>query len=154
MVNAKDIIDYILDQRPYNKIKTFRECQKIVSMLGKNKAAMVKFAIKKNKSFMLAVRHPLCVQELKNDISISQIKFIIKKFVEVNPQSELAEVVNIVVFVAKSVAAPKKYKPDNLMPRLNAKPKGNFKNLAKDKEIYRFFEKIRQLIKARNGVNR
>ncbi|CUU86367.1 hypothetical protein [Campylobacter hyointestinalis] len=139
-----EIIDHILQNPLYKNLKTSRELRNLLSLLGRSKASLIKFAYQKQNIMYIALTHPLALQELKNDNNINQIKSLLKQYVKFNPNSNLKEINEIKFFIAKIVKF-KEVKWSN-SSKIIEKSDGNFLNLAKNKEIYEAFENLRKAI--------
>lgn len=146
MKDAKSIINHIVNNPSYKELKNHSECGNFMKLLGKNFNSLIKFCYVKNNILFFALLHPAGLQELKKDSSIKMIRSLLKTYNNFNKNSILSNILDIKFFIVKDL----KFKNTKPLKSqiLHIEPScGNFINLAKNKEIYEKFEKIRQIIK-------
>lgn len=141
-----DIIEHILQNPLYKNLRQNRECKNFLSLLGKNKIDLIKFAYLKHNTLFIALYHPLGLQELKKDSSISQIKNMLNLYCKHNENSNLKKAEEIKFFISKEQKQIEIQ--TNSIRKKVERGDGKFINLSKDKEIYELFEKIRDIINA------
>ena len=106
---------------------------------------------------MIALKHPLGLQELKRDSNINLIKDVLKRFVAARETAELCGVREIKFFVADRVMSRRRAQIYKAHLRRDGealsseRAKGEFKNKIQDPQIYKIFEEIRGLILANRG---
>ena len=106
---------------------------------------------------MIALKHPLGLQELKRDSNIKFIKELLSLFVRSYPACEFSAVKEIKFFVADRVMSRRRAQIYKAHLRLGSKilsserAKGEFTNKIQDPQIYKIFEEIRGLILANRG---
>ncbi|AII15124.1 hypothetical protein CIG1485E_1291 [Campylobacter iguaniorum] len=144
-MKSSEIINHILENPLYKNLKSSKECKDFLNLLGKNRVNLIKFAYIKEATLFIAVSHPLALQELKNDNIISQIKTLLKSYINFNPKTSLKPCNDVKFFVTKIV----KFKKASPTPSkiMIEKSNGEFVNLAQNSEIYTLFENLRIAIK-------
>lgn len=155
MKSAKDIINHLINYPSYKELKNHSECSKFLEILGRNLSQLVKFCYVKNNILFFVMHHPLGLQEMRSDSSINIIRSLLKTYCDFNKNSILCSVGDIKFFVAKNLTFTKTQAPKSEILFIEPS-KGGFKNLAKNKQIYEKFEKIREIIRAnlcKNGEN-
>lgn len=126
-------------------------------LLPINWRRIIAFIYVREGDLMIALKHPLGLQELKRDSNIKFIKELLSLFVRSYPACEFSAVKEIKFFVADRVMSRRRAQIYKAHLRLDGealsleRAKGEFKNKIQDPQIYRAFEEIRGLILANRG---
>lgn len=148
MKSAKDIISHIKRDPLYNNLN---EISEFFGLFSDKDKKLIAFIYIKEADLMIALKHPLGLQELKRDSSINFIKYLLNIYTKHNPTSKLAQIQNIKFFVAdkymKKIQALKSVPKEDIAPAYEPSF-GKFQNRMKNIEIYQIFEEIRKIILA------
>lgn len=153
MKDAEFIINHIVNNPFFYKLKTQSECAKFVKLLSLNHQRLIAFCYIKNSVLFFALTHPLGLQEFKRDSNINMLKGLLKIYTKANEDSILAQISDIKFFVTKNLrfrAASEIQKKRIYVER----SRGEFINLAKNPQIHAKFESIRDAIRANLNADR
>lgn len=157
MKSTKDIISHIRKDPLFASMSDRVEFMRLLPI---NWRRIIAFIYVREGDLMIALKHPLGLQELKRDSNIKFIKELLSLFVRSYPECEFSAVKEIKFFVADKFA--KRLRKANgalnlsnfaapIAARSLERSRGKFKNVVKDPQIYRAFEEIRGLILANRG---
>lgn len=141
-----EIINHIINDPKYKKLKAAKETRDILKLLGVAKNRLIKFTYQKDGNLFIAVVHPLAKFELNHDSIKFQIKNLLNTYIHNAPSTALTPVNSIVIFITK----PKNFQeiPKEQKPIFIERSDGKFQNNAKDRDIYELFERLRESINA------
>ena len=126
-------------------------------LLPINWRRIIAFIYVREGDLMIALKHPLGLQELKRDSNINLIKDVLKRFVVARETAELCGVREIKIFVASRLMNKRRAQAFKMSMRRSSeifspeRSNGGFKNKIQDPQIYKIFEEIRGLILANRG---
>ena len=144
MKKASDIISHLLDSPCFSEISLRKNIQAFVYCLPFSLRRGIAFFYVKENVLFFALNHPAFLQEF--NYKMPTIKSALKQYQQL--KSELLEIAGIKAFVAKTLTLKP---PVNLSESFYGELAcGDFENLAKDKEIFEKFEKIREIILCHN----
>lgn len=148
MKSVKDVISHIKKDPLYLSMYQKRE---FLELLLEKKQLIAFIYIKDEKILMIALKHPLGLQELRRDSNINLIKDLLKIYNSIKADSIFAKIEDVKFFVADR-AMKRKEKALNSQ-KIEKKPcveisEGKFQNRIKDEKIHRIFEEIREVILA------
>lgn len=154
MKSAKYVISEIQNSNLY---KNFKDLNDFLKLFSQTHQKIIAFIYQKNEILYIACKHNAGLQELKRDSNIKNIKDLLKMFLNFSPESELKNINDVRIFVATNFMQ-RKIKMMQSLQKQNEqnyvyyeKSKGEFKNNFKDKEAFKIFEEIRELIIASNS---
>lgn len=154
MKSTKDIISHIRKDPLFASMSDRIEFMRLLPI---NWRRIIAFIYVREGDLMIALKHPLGLQELKRDSNIKFIKELLSLFVRSYPACEFSAVKEIKFFVADRVMSRRRAQIYKAHLRLDGealsleRAKGEFKNKIQDPQIYRAFEEIRGLILANRG---
>ena len=141
-----EIINHIINDPKYKNLKAAKETREILKLLGLAKNRLIKFTYQKDGILFIAVLHPLAKSELNHDSTKFHIKNLLNKYIDNTPNRALTPIKSVVIFIAKPKTFQEPLEPKK--PIFIERSDGNFKNNAKDRDIYALFEKLRESINA------
>ncbi len=144
MQSSKEIISN-LTSKPYMKKISFHKCfNKLKSLLPPYMQKHILFIYTKNDIMFFVLNHPGMKMEFNYKASL--LKSLIKKLSTLDKNCEhLKNIKEVRNFVSDKASASSPLATTTLSYKERAK--GEFVNLAKDKEIKKLIEEIRELIK-------
>ena len=154
MENAREIIAHIRKDPLFASMSDRVEFMRLLPI---NWRRIIAFIYVREGDLMIALKHPLGLQELKRDSNINLIKDVLKRFVAARETAELCGVREIKFFVADRVMSRRRAQIYKAHLRRDGealsseRAKGEFKNKIQDPQIYKIFEEIRGLILANRG---
>lgn len=154
MKSTKDIISHIRKDPLFASMSDRVEFMRLLPI---NWRRIIAFIYVREGDLMIALKHPLGLQELKRDSNIKFIKELLSLFVRSYPACEFSAVKEIKFFVADRVMSRRRAQIYKAHLRLGSKilsserAKGEFTNKIQDPQIYKIFEEIRGLILANRG---
>ena len=154
MKSTKDIISHIRKDPLFASMSDRIEFMRLLPI---NWRRIIAFIYVREGDLMIALKHPLGLQELKRDSNIKFIKELLSLFVRSYPACEFSAVKEIKFFVADRVMSRRRAQIYKAHLRRDGealfleRAKGEFKNKIQDPQIYRAFEEIRGLILANRG---
>ncbi|AQW82583.1 hypothetical protein [Campylobacter pinnipediorum] len=151
MKDIKFIIEKHVYQNPlYEKLNKIRQYQELISMMSETHKQFISFCYVKDKTLFIVLKNPILLRELRYDNNIKMIKGLLKTIVQIRPESVFASVTDIKIFVTNKIQLQNSLVINyNQHIKTPPKSKGEFKNLAKNQEIYIHFEEIRKIIKGK-----
>ena len=147
--SIKQIITHVQNSPLYAK---FRVRSDFIKVLPKPWQKLIAFIYTKENVLMIAVKHPLGLQELKRDSSIKLIKDILKIFARTHKFSEFSENMEVKFFIPTRTMSKKRKQELARFAHSNSdiiapeKSQGKFANNIKDEKIHKIFEEIREII--------
>ena len=154
MKSTKDIISHIRKDPLFASMSDRIEFMRLLPI---NWRRIIAFIYVREGDLMIALKHPLGLQELKRDSNIKFIKELLSLFVRSYPACEFSAVKEIKFFVADRVMSRRRAQIYKAHLRRSSeilsseRAKGEFKNKIQDPQIYKIFEEIRGLILANRG---
>ncbi|BCX79214.1 hypothetical protein [Campylobacter sp. 19-13652] len=153
MKDAKSIITKHFFNNPiYKGLSAAAQCHTLIELLPNNVKPLIAFVYAKGELLFIVVKHPVGLSELKRDSSINMIKGLLRAInagAKLNGQpSALESIKDIRISVLKT--PPKQINLTPIPPiKTPLKSKAKFINLAKNKEVFKAFERLRNVIKER-----
>ena len=144
MKKASDIISHLLDSPCFSEISLRKNIQAFVYCLPFSLRRGIAFFYVKENVLFFALNHPAFLQEF--NYKMPTIKSALKQYQQL--KNALLEVADIKAFVAKTPPLKLDLNPSESF--YGELAYGDFENLAKDKEIFEKFEKIREIILCHN----
>ena len=143
MQNIKSIINHTISTPHYNlyKLKTQNELMTFKSKLPLNFQNWIDFIYIKNNNIFFVLKHPVFEQEFKHNLS--NIKFLLKTHqIQINDRE--IGLKQIKFFITNKPRAIKNQKTK--IKRYPDKSFGIFQNQAKNTDIHKIFEEIKDII--------
>ena len=136
MKKINEILSHLKNNPEFSKINTSFLIKKFIEVLPLKLKKGVKFAYVKNQTLFFVLTHP--VYKMEFEYNKADIKSLLKKF-------KIANVEDIGFFITNVIE--KKEEPKEATPLYIERSYGIFENRAKNEQIFRKFEKIREIIK-------
>ena len=142
MKSSNEIISHIISAPSMKKINSHYCFEKIKSLLPKHLSSAVLFMYQKNDTLFFVLNHPGIKMEFNYKVTL--IKSLLNKVKEIDKKCANLEIKEIKSFVSNKI---KLSPPASLtIPIYKERAKGDFENLAKDEEIRKIIEQIREEI--------
>ena len=136
MKKINEILSHLKNNPEFSKINTSFLIKKFIEVLPLKLKKGVKFAYVKNQTLYFVLTHP--VYKMEFEYNKADIKSLLKNF-------KIANVEDIGFFITNVIE--KKEEPKEPIPLYIERSYGIFENKAKNEQIFRKFEKIREIIK-------
>lgn len=136
MKKINEILSHLKNNPEFSKINTSFLIKKFIEVLPLKLKKGVKFAYVKNQTLYFVLTHP--VYKMEFEYNKADIKSLLKNF-------KIANVEDIGFFITNVIE--KKEEPKEPTPLYIERSYGIFENKAKNEQIFRKFEKIREIIK-------
>ena len=136
MKKINEILSHLKNNPEFSKINTSFLIKKFIEVLPLKLKKGVKFAYVKNQTLYFVLTHP--VYKMEFEYNKADIKSLLKNF-------KIANVEDIGFFITNIIE--KKEEPKEPTPLYIERSYGIFENRAKNEQIFRKFEKIREIIK-------
>ena len=136
MKKINEILSHLKNNPEFSKINTSFLIKKFIEVLPLKLKKGVKFAYVKNQTLYFVLTHP--VYKMEFEYNKADIKSLLKNF-------KIANVEDIGFFITNVIE--KKESPKEPSPLYIERAYGIFENRAKNEQIFRKFEKIREIIK-------
>lgn len=136
MKKINEILSHLKNNPEFSKINTSFLIKKFIEVLPLKLKKGVKFAYVKNQTLYFVLTHP--VYKMEFEYNKADIKSLLKNF-------KIANVEDIGFFITNIIE--KKETPKEPTPLYIERSYGIFENKAKNEQIFRKFEKIREIIK-------
>ncbi len=144
MKKANYIISH-LKTKPYLKNLQHIDCHnRLLALLPRNISNNTKFLYQKNDTLFFVLNHPGIKMEFNYKSNL--IKSILKKLIDTNPECNFMESKQIKAFVSNKIRENKTESLGKKPRRYREQSNGNFKNMAKNREISKIIEEIRKTI--------
>ena len=151
MKTSKMIIESITKKRQYRPLLPYGCYGRFINSLSPSLKRAISFIFVKDNALFLALSHPGYKMELNYNKDV--IKSLLRVFAQINPECKFMSVDKIIVFESKySISKLDNKDNEDTIPRYPESAEGNFRILARDRELREHFEKIKDDIK-RNRVN-
>lgn len=141
MKKVSQILSHLLNTPSYQKLHQIQQIKGFLWALPKSLRDGVCFCYIKNQILFFALKHPCYKQEF--DYKLTIIKQLLRQYQQ--SKEQLLEAKDIKVFVSNNAYQKSQKQRENLAV-YGEIAKGDFENLAKDKEIREIFESIRKAI--------
>lgn len=141
MKNANEILSHLKYSPEFKKINTNILLDKLINALPAAIKKGVKFAYTRKQTLFFVLNHPVYKMEIKHNIEL--IKGLLKEF-------KIANIEKIDYFVTHS-PVKKETKENIIFETFKERSNGIFINKAKNSEVFKKFEEIREVIKDRHG---
>jgi hypothetical protein len=139
MKNVKEILTHIKYSPEFKKINTQSVLLKLIDLLPFNIKKGVAFAYTKNQTLFFVVTHPVYKMEFKYNETL--IRDLLKKL-------QIANIEKIECFVTNRKTKKDDFEYEKIeIEKLKERSHGIFDNNIEDKELYKLFEEIREVIK-------
>ena len=136
MKKINEILSHLKNNPEFSKINTSFLIKKFIEILPLKLKKGVKFAYIKNQTLFFVLTHP--VYKMEFEYNKADIKSLLKNF-------KIANVEDIGFFITNVIE--RKEEPKEPTPLYKERSYGIFENRAKNEQIFRKFEKIREIIK-------
>lgn len=136
MKKINEILSHLKNNPEFSKINTSFLIKKFIEVLPLKLKKGVKFAYVKNQTLYFVLTHP--VYKMEFEYNKADIKSLLKNY-------KIANVEDIGFFITNVIE--RKEEPQKATPLYAERSYGIFENRAKDEQIFRKFEKIREIIK-------
>ena len=136
MKKINEILSHLKNNPEFSKINTSFLIKKFIEVLPLKLKKGVKFAYVKNQTLFFVLTHP--VYKMEFEYNKADIKSLLKNF-------KIANVEDIGFFITNVIE--RKEEPQKATPLYAERSYGIFENRAKNEQIFRKFEKIREIIK-------
>ena len=136
MKKINEILSHLKNNPEFSKINTSFLIKKLIDVLPLKLKKGVKFAYVKNQTLYFVLTHP--VYKMEFEYNKADIKSLLKNF-------KIANVEDIGFFITNVIE--RKEEPKEPSPLYIERAYGIFENRAKNEQIFRKFEKIREIIK-------
>ena len=136
MKKISEILSHLKNYPEFKKFNTYSLIVKFIDVLPLKLKKGVKFAYIKNQTLYFVLTHP--VYKMEFEYNKADIKSLLKNF-------KIANVEDIGFFITNIIE--KKEEPKEPKPMYIERSYGIFENRAKNEQIFRKFEKIREIIK-------
>jgi len=145
MKNIKEILSHL--ELPYNDKIKMQKCLKLLTKgLPSVYTNNILYMYLKGETLYFVTKHQAINFELYQ--KLNDIKLMLRLIQNKMNRCKSVKISNIKAYTTY-VKKTSKPKIDPNLKFYLKKPKGNFKNLAKNKQIYEAFEEIREIIKSR-----
>lgn len=136
MKKINEILSHLKNNPEFSKINTSFLIKKFIEVLPLKLKKGVKFAYVKNQTLYFVLTHP--VYKMEFEYNKADIKSLLKNY-------KIANVEDIGFFITNVIE--RKEEPQKATPLYTERSYGIFENRAKNEQIFRKFEKIREIIK-------
>ena len=136
MKKINEILSHLKNNPEFSKINTSFLIKKFIEVLPLKLKKGVKFAYVKNQTLYFVLTHP--VYKMEFEYNKADIKSLLKNY-------KIANVEDIGFFITNVIE--RKEEPQKATPLYAERSYGIFENRAKNEQIFRKFEKIREIIK-------
>ena len=136
MKKINEILSHLKNNPEFSKINTSFLIKKFIEILPLKLKKGVKFAYVKNQTLYFVLTHP--VYKMEFEYNKADIKSLLKNY-------KIANVEDIGFFITNVIE--RKEEPQKATPLYAERSYGIFENRAKNEQIFRKFEKIREIIK-------
>ena len=136
MKKINEILSHLKNNPEFSKINTSFLIKKFIEVLPLKLKKGVKFAYVKNQTLYFVLTHP--VYKMEFEYNKADIKSLLKNF-------KIANVEDIGFFITNIIEKKEELKEP--APLYIERSYGIFENKAKNEQIFRKFEKIREIIK-------
>ena len=136
MKKINEILSHLKNNPEFSKINTSFLIKKFIEVLPLKLKKGVKFAYVKNQTLYFVLTHP--VYKMEFEYNKADIKSLLKNY-------KIANVEDIGFFITNVIE--RKEEPQKATPLYIERSYGIFENRAKNEQIFRKFEKIREIIK-------
>ena len=145
MKESKSVIKNLKNFPQFGKIKLFECFNKLKAILPFKLQNGVKFIYIKNSTLFFVLTHNVYLMEFKYNLKV--ISKLVKELQKI--YSECDDIKDIKFFVTNRKSKAEETKPKESNPKYREISKGSFKNLAKDEEVKKIFEEIRDIISSK-----
>ncbi len=145
MKESKYVIKNLKNFPQFGKIKLFECFNKLKAILPFKLQNGVKFIYIKNNTLFFVLTHNVYLMEFKYNLKV--IAKLVKELQKV--YSECEDIKDIKFFVTNRKSKSKEFKPKETNPKYKENSQGSFKNLAKDEEVKKIFEDIKNIISSK-----
>ncbi|AWI34116.1 hypothetical protein CDV25_04550 [Helicobacter apodemus] len=142
MKKVSQILSHLFNTPSYQKLHQTQQIKGFLWALPKSLRDGVCFCYIKNQALFFALKHPCYKQEF--DYKLTIIKQLLKQYQQ--SKEELLGVMDIKAFVSNNAYQKFQTQQAENLEVYGEIAKGDFENLAKDKEIREIFESIRKAI--------
>ncbi len=136
MKKINEILSHLKNNPEFSKINTSFLIKKFIEVLPLKLKKGVKFAYVKNQTLYFVLTHP--VYKMEFEYNKADIKSLLKNY-------KIANVEDIGFFITNVIE--RKEVPSKATPLYTERSYGIFENKAKSEQIFKKFEKIREIIK-------
>jgi hypothetical protein len=136
MKKINEILSHLKNNPEFSKINTSFLIKKFIEVLPLKLKKGVKFAYVKNQTLYFVLTHP--VYKMEFEYNKADIKSLLKNY-------KIANVEDIGFFITNVIE--RKEEPLKATPLYTERSYGIFENKAKSEQIFKKFEKIREIIK-------
>lgn len=136
MKKINEILSHLKNNPEFSKINTSFLIKKFIEVLPLKLKKGVKFAYVKNQTLYFVLTHP--VYKMEFEYNKADIKSLLKNY-------KIANVEDIGFFITNVIE--RKEEPKEPTPLYKERSYGIFENRAKNEQIFKKFEKIREIIK-------
>ena len=136
MKKINEILSHLKNNPEFSKINTSFLIKKFIEVLPLKLKKGVKFAYVKNQTLYFVLTHP--VYKMEFEYNKADIKSLLKNY-------KIANVEDIGFFITNVIE--RKEEPQKATPLYAERSYGIFENRAKNEQIFKKFEKIREIIK-------
>ncbi|MDR1285031.1 MAG: hypothetical protein LBJ88_02395 [Campylobacteraceae bacterium] len=144
MKHISSVISHIRRYPSLEKLEQIASYKKLLSLLPISYQNAVKFMYNKNDTLFFVLKHPAFKMEFNYKITL--IKGLLKELVKQDKSCECINANNIKAFVTNKISLHVEEQKTDTVPLYDEKSKGDFKNLAKNAELNKLFESIRDII--------
>ena len=144
MKNVNSIIQHLSTSPSFENLERVQSYKKLLSLLPQNLSKAVRFMYNKNETLFFVLEHPAFKMEFNYKLSL--IKGLLKQLIIIDPTCKCIDAKDIKAFVTN--------KPPINQESIEIKPfcyeeiaSGIFENQAKNPDIHKKFEAIRETIK-------
>jgi hypothetical protein len=137
MKKINEILSHLKNNPEFSKINTSFLIKKFIEVLPLKLKKGVKFAYVKNQTLYFVLTHP--VYKMEFEYNKADIKSLLKNY-------KIANVEDIGFFITNVIE--RKEEPLKATPLYTERSYGIFENKAKSEQIFKKFEKIREIIKS------
>jgi len=137
MKKINEILSHLKNNPEFSKINTSFLIKKFIEVLPLKLKKGVKFAYVKNQTLYFVLTHP--VYKMEFEYNKADIKSLLKNY-------KIANVEDIGFFITNVIE--RKEEPQKATPLYAERSYGIFENRAKNEQIFKKFEKIREIIKS------
>ena len=137
MKKINEILNHLKNNPEFRKINTSFLIMKFIDVLPLKLKKGVKFAYIKNQTLYFVLTHPVYKMEFEYNKAL--IKSLLKEF-------KIANIDDVSFFVTNVIEKKEKEEIETIL--FKERSYGIFENKAKDENIFKRFEKIREIIKS------
>ena len=137
MKKINEILSHLKNNPEFRKINTSILIKKFIDVLPVKLKKGIKFGYVKNQTLFFVLTHPVYKMEFEYNKAL--IKSLLKEF-------KIANIEDVSFFVTNVIEKKEKEEIETIL--FKERSYGIFENKAKDENIFKRFEKIREIIKS------